>query len=456
LPVARGRAAAVDSGHAWVVAVTVAATAALGFGIAYSFGAFFDEMAADLHASRGTTASVFAVTTFLFFGVGIVSGPLCDRYGPRRLLRAAACTMGAGLVLTSLVQAVWVGYLTYGLGVGLGAGLYITPSFAVVGGWFERQRALALGVASAGSGLGTLLLVPTANRLIEAFGWRGAYVTLGVLAFVVLMIASFLVERPPVPPPAPGDQLLRAAASTPAFRLLFVSGLFMSIALFSAFAFIVPFAEDHGISSGAAALLLSMVGAASVAGRVAMSGLTRRLGPLRLYQLCLAVQPVAYLVWLGAGGRYGALTVFAVLLGISYGGYVALGPTVAAHLFGVIGLGGLLGVLWFGSAVGGLVGPPLSGALADGSGGQRATILLALVATILATVLTFAVPDRPAVPDRVGLPIGAAPPAGNTPPSGKPPSGNAPPAVEAAASTAPAGELTEVDAAARRSARPLR
>jgi MFS family permease len=65
-----------------------------------------------------------------------------------------------------------------------------------------------------------------------------------------------------------------------------------------------------------------------------------------------------------------------------------------------VGLGGLLGVLWFGSAIGGLVGPPLSGALADGSGGQQATIVLALAATLLATVLTFAVSDRPALIER--------------------------------------------------------
>src|SRR4051794_10161142 len=79
-------AAGVDSGRAWVVAVTIAVCAALAFGICYSFGAFFDSMEEEFHAGRSATALVFAITTFLFFGVGIVSGPLSDRIGPRRLL----------------------------------------------------------------------------------------------------------------------------------------------------------------------------------------------------------------------------------------------------------------------------------------------------------------------------------------------------------------------------------
>ncbi|MPY94820.1 MAG: MFS transporter, partial [Acidimicrobiia bacterium] len=328
----------------------------------------------------------------------------------RRLLVGAAFIMGAGLVATSLVTSLWMGYLTYGVGVGFGAGLYITPGFAVVGGWFDRDRALALGVASAGSGLGTLLLVPVASALIESFGWRTTYVILGAVAFVVLLGASFLVAPPPVPTePAAGPGPGSATASGP-FRLLFMSNVLMSLALFAAFAFVVPFATDEGISSRSASLLISIVGAASLTGRLALSSLVRRLGPLRLYQACLCVQPVAYLVWLVAGGSYGLLAVFAVMLGLSYGGYVALAPTVAAHLFGVAGLGGLLGTLFFGSALGGLFGPPVAGFLADRSGGHALPIALSLVVTVGACLLTLAVPDR-TVPEAGALEAASAPPA---------------------------------------------
>src|SRR3712207_4804783 len=106
--------------------------------------------------------------------------------------------MGGGLTLTSRVDSRCLSHFPHGPGVGLGAGLYVTPGFAVVAAWFDRSRAMALAVVSAGSGLGTLVLVPTANRLIGAYGWRTAYLVLGCVAFVVLLTASLLVERPPL------------------------------------------------------------------------------------------------------------------------------------------------------------------------------------------------------------------------------------------------------------------
>jgi hypothetical protein len=60
---------------------------------------------------------------------------------------------------------------------------------------------------------------------------------------------------------------------------------------------------------------------------------------VRLLQGCLAAQPVAFALWLAAGGSYPVLVTFAVCLGVAYGGFVALGPEAAAVLFGVVGLG---------------------------------------------------------------------------------------------------------------------
>jgi MFS family permease len=105
------------------------------------------------------------------------------------------------------------------------------------------------------------------------------------------------------------------------------------------------------------------------------------------------VQPFAYVLWLVSGGQYAVLVAFAVILGASYGGYVALGPTVAAALFGVVGLGGLLGLLYFGGGIGGLIGPPLAGVLADASSGQSLPIATALAFTLAGATVTMALPE---------------------------------------------------------------
>lgn len=386
--------AALDSRRGWSVVAAGALASGTAFGTVYTFGAFFEAMAEDLDAGRGSTALVFGVTLLLFFGFGVVSGPLADRFGPRRLVLGGALLVSAGLALTSRVDAVAAGYLTYGVGVGLGGGMIITPLYAAAGGWFVRRRALAMGVVAAGNGLGTLVLVPLAERLIADHGWRSAYLVLAALDLVLLSVAGVVVARPPIPPAPPAVQHMRAVARVPAFRRLFLTGLLFSISLFIAFGFVVDFATAEGVSSSRAALLVGIIGASSVVGRLGLTALSGRVPAVRLLQACLAAQPVAFAVWLVAGGTYPLLVCFALLLGVAYGGFVALGPEAAAVLFGVIGLGGVMGLMFLGAGLGGLVGPPLAGWLADASAGSTVPIALALAVAVAAFALSLAIPVR--------------------------------------------------------------
>jgi predicted MFS family arabinose efflux permease len=384
----------IDSRRAWTVAVAGGLANGVAFGTAYTFGAFFEAMADEFHASRGSTALIFGVTLLLFFGFGVVSGPLSDRYSPRSLLLVAGVLFCGGLVATSQVHHVSLGYLTYGVGVGLGAGFWVTPSFAIVGALFQRHRALALGVMATGNGLGTLILVPVAERLIEAHGWRSAYLWLAGIGAVAFTLAAIVVVTPPRAPSPPGRELRGRLMRTANFRALFSSGFLMSVGLFVAFAFLVPFARDSGVSSAAAARLVGLIGLASIIGRLGTTGLVRRLGPVRLYQLTLALQPVAYLVWLVADGDIALLVLFVVILGVAYGGFVALGPEVAVHLFGVGGIGSVIGLLFLSSGLGGLVGPPAAGWLSDRSNGRSVPIVAVIVVVVVAAVLASRLRDE--------------------------------------------------------------
>ena len=113
-------------------------------------------------------------------GLSLVTGRLADRVGPRPVVLAGAASMGLGLVLTSLVGSIWLGYVTYGLLIGIATSCCYVPMVANVGAWFEAKRATALGVAVAGIGLGTLLGPLITDRLIEAHGWRATYRILAV------------------------------------------------------------------------------------------------------------------------------------------------------------------------------------------------------------------------------------------------------------------------------------
>ncbi|MQA15994.1 MAG: MFS transporter [Pseudonocardiaceae bacterium] len=368
--------ALVDSARGWRNVGAAFVSMFVVFGVAYSFGAFFAPMSEEFGTGSGATSAVFSITAFCYFALGSVSGWAVDRVGPRPVLLVGAAALGIGLLATAQVEALWLGYLSYGLGVGVAVACGYVPMVAVVGGWFERRRGVALGLAVAGIGVGTLAIAPLAALLIERVGWRTTFVVFGVVGAVALVGCALVATKPPehdgdVPPP------LRRLVRTPAFVWLWVSALLLSSALFVPFVFLPAFATDLGVASVAAATLVGLIGMASVVGRLATGVLADYLGRIRTYQACVAIMAASYLVWLTAPS-YWALVAFTIVLGVGYGGWVALGPAVVAELFGLRGLGRLVGLTYTAAAVGSLAGPPLAGVIIDATGTYRWAIAVSL------------------------------------------------------------------------------
>jgi predicted MFS family arabinose efflux permease len=379
-----------DSPRAWVVVAAAFLATFVVFGIVYSFGAFFDSMAEDFGTGKGATALMFSITTAFYFGLGLVSGKAADRVGPRPLLVVAAAVLGVALVLTSRVPSIWLGYLTYGVGVGIAVACAYVPMVATVGAWFLRRRTAALGVAVAGIGVGTLVVAPLSERLIDAHGWRTAYVVLGVAGSALLLVAGLGAWRPPVTvvqEPVPLREIVRQRG----FVILYVATALVSASLFVPFVFIKDYATEHGIDDAPATALVGIIGASSVVGRLGLGALGARLGATRLMQISFAIMTASFLIWLTAGDSYAHLVAFAIVMGVAYGGFIALAPAVTAGLFGTVGLGAVLGALYTAAAVGGLVGPPIAGTMIDHLS-YAAGISLAMAITAAATVVLFLLP----------------------------------------------------------------
>jgi MFS family permease len=328
----------VDSTRAWIVVASAFLAMFTVFGVAYSFGEFFGPMADEFGTSRSATALFFSITTFAYFAIGIISGRIADRIGPRRVMVFGAVAMVSGLLLTAEVSSIRLGYFTYGLGVGIGVACCYVPMVAAVGGWFEQRRTFALGLAVAGIGTGTLVLVPIIERLIEANGWRDAY------------------------------------------RVL-------AAALFTPFVFMADYI-DTTEASGSAAVLLGLIGMASIIGRLGLGALAGRVGIVGLYRLSSLGLGLSFLIWIVADANYALLIAFAIVLGVSYGGIIALSPAVVAQLFGTIGMGGVLGALYTANGLGGLIGPPTMGQIIDSSG-HTAAQWAALASGLLGTALLY-------------------------------------------------------------------
>ena len=376
----------IDSGRGLVVAFGGCLINTWTFGVFYAFATALEQMVEEFNARLSGIAAFFAVTTFLFFATGIVAGPLADRFGARRLITVGAVLMGWGLWLTAQVDSLFAGILIYGLGVGLGIGSYLVPLSVATGAWFEKHRTLALGINTVGIGLGTLILVPVAEWLIRTAGWRAAFDLMGIGSAIVYFLVALTSFRPPTPPApvATSISAARKALRRSEFWRLYVAGFLMSVALFIPFVFLVQYAKEQGIASSTAAFLITSLGLGSVLGRLGLGVLGMRLCVLPLIIMCFAIQPIAYIVWLIAGANYPLLLLFAALLGVGYGGFVALSPVAMAGIFGLEGLGGVLGIQYTSAGVGALIGPIAAGAIIDATGSYTVAIVGAIFGSLAA------------------------------------------------------------------------
>ncbi len=387
--------------YGWFVVLAAFAVTFVGFGSAYTFSAFVEPLQRDFGASRGSVSLVFSLAGFLYFGLGIVSGPLADRFGSRRLAVAGMILTGLGLAAAGAARSLPEVYAAYGLGVGLGVGCAYVPAIGAVQRWFVRRRGFASGLAVSGIGVGTLLMPPMAALLIEMLGWRGAYLALGGLAAAIGGGLALLIENDPRdrglgpdgdPPQSGAQPVLREGASlrdavrTRRFIGLYASCLICSFGVFVPFVHLVPYARDHGVAPSSAVLLLGMIGAGSTAGRFCLGGLADRMGRQFSLLLMFTGMALAMVIWAISAGIW-SLAVFAFLYGVFYGGWVAVLPAVVMDYFGGRNVSSIIGVLYTSVAFGTLIGPSAAGYAFDLSHSYTLPIMASAVANIVAAVV---------------------------------------------------------------------
>ncbi|WP_241300283.1 MFS transporter [Burkholderia stabilis] len=387
--------------YGWYVVAAAFAVTFVGFGSAYTFSAFVESLQRDFAASRGQISLVFSLAGFLYFGFGIISGPLADRFGSRRLAVAGMLLTGAGLAAAGAAHTLVQVYVAYGLGVGLGVGCAYVPAVGAVQRWFVRRRGFASGLAVAGIGVGTLVMPPLASALIAHVGWRGAYLTLAAIAAVLGAGMSLLIENDPrgrgllpdgdagafAAGAAAGSALagatVREAVMSRPFASLYAACLVCSFGVFVPFVHLVPYALDHGVAPSTAVLLLGAIGVGSTAGRFFLGGLADRFGRRTSLLAMFAGMAVALVAWAGAG-TVATLAAFALVFGVFYGGWVAVLPAVVMDYFGGRNVSAIIGILYTSVAFGTLIGPAAAGFIYDAGGGYLVPILASAVANAIA------------------------------------------------------------------------
>jgi len=398
----------VEHPYGWVVVWACFTALAVIFGISYSFAAFFEPFVAEFGAQRADVSLVFGVTGLVYFLLGAFGGMLADRFGPRVVTSAGMLLIAGALVAGSRAGSMTQMTLLYGVVLGLGVALVYTPAIGCVQPWFTRRRGLAAGIASAGIGAGTLLVPLVATAAIAQWQWRGAMLALALFVAVAGLAATLMLRPAPsarrgTGPGAaavPGVALGPALAS-PRFRWLYAMCLFGAPSMFVPFAHLSASARDLGVAEAQAVGLVGLIGIGSLTGRFAVGALADRLGRGPALVGVMASLGLSMGLWLVAPG-YAALAVFALWMGLSYGGSVSLMPALCMDFFGARAVSSIIGTLYTGAAFGNLAGPWVAGRVFDATGSYAPVIagsaLLSAVATFAAWRAVRAPRPAPAVP----------------------------------------------------------
>ncbi|XP_034050627.1 monocarboxylate transporter 12-B-like [Thalassophryne amazonica] len=444
-----------DGGWGWVIVGCCFMVMVCTRAVTRCISIFFVEFQSAFEADYSATAWIHSLvdcTTMLCAPVGSLIG---NRWSCRVAVVLGGLLSSCGLLLSFFTTSLKLLYFSMGILTGVGFALCYTPAIAIVGSYFKQRKALAYGIAMSGSGIGTFVLAPVVQLLIEFYSWRGALLILS--AFVANLCVCGALLRPatqqenqeapegvrqpgnicqlqdagahkafkepketflskPVPaspPPLLAENSAHYMKKTRRFRGcvtsccddyhflllpdfvgLAVSILFMAGGCSLPFVYLVPYALNAAVSHQNAAFLMSILGVISIVGNVTFGWLTDR---RCLKPYCL----MCYIFSVGMEGlcclcvpllhSFPLLVPFAVLYGYFDGAYVALIPVVTSEVVGADNLSSALGVVYFLHAIPYLVSPPTGGWLVDVTGSYTATFFLSGAALLASALILFTV-----------------------------------------------------------------
>ena len=392
--------------YGWVVVAVFLVIGITLYGIHFSFGVFFKSIEAEFNLTRTATSAIFSANLLLAGIFSFFFGWALDRYGPRRVVLLMVVFTGLSLVLTSQTNALWQLFITYSLLLALGTGpIYVVPMSAV-SRWFDKKRGLALGLSSMGVGLGTMVMAPFATYLITNYNWQTAYLVIGLIAWVVAVPLTRLLKRDPREIGALPDGVKIGDAGSPPetetspptqhpFLSILQNRNFWVFAsiwfLFAACIFLivthlVPHVTDIGFSPIEAATVLSLLGFASIPGRLLMGIASDRIGRKITFMVSMLLQAVA-IAWLIWAQSLSSLYIFALVYGFFYSGFGPSGAALISDTFGVKNIGAVLGLMEIGFGIGAAIGSVVGGYIFDVNGNYTAAFIIAVVAMLVAILL---------------------------------------------------------------------
>jgi MFS family permease len=396
--------------YGWIIVAVTFVTMGIGVNARTFFSLLFSPIVDEFGWQRGVTAGAFSFGFVMSAVFSPLMGRLMDRAGPRAVMELGVLLMAAGLLLAPLTSEPWHLYLTIGLLVGAGSVcLGYSGQSLFLPNWFVRKRGLAVGIAFAGVGIGSITLLPWMQVLIEQAGWRAACWTLGVLILVVLAPINLLLRKQPqdiglqpdgdAAPAASAerqsnvvdrawaqtDWTLSRAVRTQQFwwlALAFFTGLY---GWYAVQVHQTKYLIEIGFQPSTAAWALGFVSLVGIPGQIWLGHLSDRVGR----------------EWIWSVGSFGFAICFVALIALRYApslpllylmvlsqGFLGYGVTsvfgaVALEIFEGKHFGSIFGTLTLGALAGGAAGPWITGVIYDRTQSYTLAFWIGLIVSLM-------------------------------------------------------------------------
>jgi MFS family permease len=399
--------------YGWIVIAVTFVTMAIGVNARTSFSLFFPPIIDEFGWERGVTAGAFSFGFLISAVLSPMMGRMMDRAGPRTVMELGVALMAGGLLLAPLTTQPWHLYLTIGVMVGGGSVcLGYSGQSLFLPNWFVRRRGLAIGIAFAGVGVGSVTLLPWMQVLIVQAGWRTACWSMGLVVLIVLAPINLLLRKRPqdigLQPDGDGaanlpgcsdanivdsdwariDWTLARALRTGRFWWLAL-GFFCG--LYSWYAVQVHqtrYLLDIGFSSSVAAWALGLVSLLGIPGQIVLGHVSDRIGREWVWSISAFGFVICFAALIALERTPTLALVYVMVLSQGALGYgvTSIMGAVVAEIFQGEHYGSIFGALMLAALAGGAAGPLVTGIVHDVYGSYSVAFALGIGVSVMTAI----------------------------------------------------------------------
>ena len=371
-------------------------TMAIGVNARTAFSLLFPPILSEFGWERGVTAGAFSFGFVVSGAVSPLIGRLMDRAGPRAVMELGVALMAGGLLLAPLTTEPWHLYVTIGVMVGAGSiCLGYSGQSLFLPNWFVRRRGLAMGIAFAGVGIGSVTLLPWVQHMIEATGWRTACTAMGIVVLIVLAPINLLLRKRPqdIGVEPDGDAAPTASSAKPVSNILdaawagtdwtlgraLATARFWWIALgyfcglyiwYAVQVHQTKYLLDIGFSPNVGVWALGVVSLLGIPGQIVLGHASDRIGRESIWAISCAGFAICFACLIALKYQPSLLLVYLMVFtqgALGYGLTSVMGAVVL-EIFQGAHYGSIFGCIMLAALAGGAAGPWVTGFIHDLTG----------------------------------------------------------------------------------------